>query len=112
MITICVRTFTLRLPPAATERRVGNDDLLFSETNPVWTPDGKRLLFLAGLAQAGSATLRRAFVQVYSVSLTKEEKNPTDRGVDDEEQAQAAEKLNRFRDAQARGEAPKAGGED
>ena len=89
------------------ERRVGNDDLLFSETNPVWTPDGKRLLFLAGLAQAGSATLRRAFVQVYSVSLTKEEKNPTDRGVDDEEQAQAAEKLNRFRDAQARGEAAK-----
>jgi tricorn protease len=95
------------LSTGGTERRVGNDDLLFSENNPVWTPDGKRLLFLAGLAQAGSATLRRAFVQVYSVSLTKEEKNPTDRGVDDEEQAQAAEKLNRFRDAQARGEAPK-----
>jgi tricorn protease len=89
------------------ERRVGNDDLLFSETNPVWTPDGKRMLFLAGLAQAGSATLRRAFVQVYSVSLVKEEKNPTDRGVDDEEQAQAAEKLDRQRTAQARGEAPK-----
>ncbi|HEV2990625.1 MAG TPA: hypothetical protein VG759_19470, partial [Candidatus Angelobacter sp.] len=90
-----------------TERPVGNDDVLFSETTPVWTPDGKKLLFLAGLAQAGSATLRRAFTQVYSVSLTKEEKNPGDRGVDDEEQAQAAEKLNRFRDAQARGEAPK-----
>jgi tricorn protease len=89
------------------ERRVGNDDLLFSETNPAWTPDGKRLLFLAGLAQAGSATLRRAFVQVYSVSLAKEEKNPIDRGVDDEEQAQAAERLNRSRDAQARGEAAK-----
>ena len=89
------------------EHRVGNDDLLFSETSPVWTPDGKRLLFLAGLAQAGSATLRRAFVQLYSVSLAKEEKNPTDRGVDDEEQAQAAEKLDRQRNAQARGEAPK-----
>ncbi|HEY6271304.1 MAG TPA: S41 family peptidase [Terriglobales bacterium] len=95
--------------PAAggAEHRVGNDDLLFSETSPVWTPDGKRLLFLAGLAQAGSATLRRAFVQLYSVSLTKEEKNPGDRGVDDEEQAQAAEKLDRQRSAQARGEAPK-----
>jgi tricorn protease len=90
-----------------TERHVGNDDLLFSETTPVWTPDGKRLLFLAGLAQAGSATLRRAFVQVYSVTLAKEEKNPTDRGVDDEEQAQAAERLDRQRNAQARGEAPK-----
>jgi tricorn protease len=90
-----------------TEHRVGNEDLLFSENNPVWTPDGKRLLFLAGLAQAGSATLRRAFVQLYSVSLTKEDKNPGDRGVDDEEQAQAAEKLDRQRNAQARGEAPK-----
>src|SRR5579872_5516699 len=89
------------------EHRVGNDDRLFSEITPVWTPDGKRLLFLAGLAQAGSATLRQSFVQVYSVSLTKEEKNPQDRGVDDEEQAQAAEKLNRFREAQARGEGGK-----
>jgi tricorn protease len=89
------------------EKRVGNPDLLFSETSPVWTPDGKRLIFLAGLAQAGSATLRRSFVQLYSVSLAKEEKNPTDRGVDDEEQAQAAEKLDRQRTAQARGEAPK-----
>lgn len=89
------------------EHRVGNDDQLFSEIHPLWTPDGKRLLFLAGLAQAGSATLRQSFVQVYSVSLAKEEKNPSDRGVDDEEQAQAAEKLDRLRNAQARGEAPK-----
>jgi tricorn protease len=89
------------------EKRVGNNDLLFSEIDPVWTPDGKRLLFLAGLAQAGSATQRRSFVQLYSVALTKEEKNPTDRGVDDEEQAQAAERLDRQRNAQARGEAPK-----
>lgn len=90
-----------------TEHHVGNDDLLFSETAPVWTPDGKKLVFLAGLAQATSADLRQTFVQVYSVSLTKEEKNPTDRGVDDEEQAQAAEKLDRQRNAQARGEAPR-----
>jgi tricorn protease len=95
------------LSTGGTEKRVGNNDLLFSETQPVWTPDGKRLLFLAGLAQAGSATLRRSFVQLYSVALTKEDKNPTDRGVDDEEQAQAAEKLDRQRNAQARGEAPK-----
>lgn len=89
------------------EKNVGNNELLFSETTPAWTPDGKRLLFLAGLAQGGSATLRRTMVQIYSVALTKEEKNPTDRGVDDEEQAQAAEKLDRQRNAQARGEAPK-----
>ena len=41
------------------EHHVGNDDVLFSETTPMWTPDGKRLLFLAGLAQAGSATRGR-----------------------------------------------------
>ncbi|HLW55348.1 MAG TPA: S41 family peptidase [Candidatus Angelobacter sp.] len=89
------------------EKRVGNTDLLFSETSPAWTPDGKRLLFLAGLAQAGSATQRRTMVQIYSVALSKEEKNPTDRGLDDEDQAQAAEKLDRQRTAQARGDAPK-----
>jgi tricorn protease len=89
------------------EHHVGNDDRLFAETTPAWTPDGKRLLFLAGLAQAGSATQRQTSVQLYSVSLTREEKNPADRGVDDEDQAQAAEKLNRSRDAQARGDAPK-----
>ncbi|HET7871702.1 MAG TPA: S41 family peptidase, partial [Terriglobales bacterium] len=87
------------------EKHVGNDDLLFSETSPVWTHDGKRLLFLAGLAQAGSAVQRRTLLQVYSVSLVKEDKNPIDRGVDDEEQAVAAEKLDRQRAAQARGEA-------
>ncbi|HEY6249900.1 MAG TPA: S41 family peptidase [Candidatus Angelobacter sp.] len=90
-----------------TEHHVGNDDVLFSETTPVWTPDGKRLVFLAGLAQAGSAVQRQTFVQLYSVSLTKEEKNPSDHGVDDEEQAQAAERLDRQRNAQARGEAPR-----
>ena len=89
------------------EHHVGNDDVLFSEISPQWTPDGKRLLFLAGLAQTGNANLRQSFVQLYSVTLAKEEKNPGDHGVDDEEQAQAAERLDRQRNAQARGEAPK-----
>jgi len=84
------------------EHHVGNDDLLFAETNPVWTPDGKRLLFLAGLDQQGSATLRRPTLQLYSVALTKEEKNIADRGVDSEDEAQAADRLNRQRGAEAR----------
>ncbi|HLJ89677.1 MAG TPA: S41 family peptidase [Candidatus Angelobacter sp.] len=93
--------------PAAggTEHHVGNADLLFSETSPEWTPDGKRLVFLAGLAQAGNATQRQSYVQLYSLALAKEDKNPSDRGIDDEEQAQAADKLGRLREAQARGEA-------
>ena len=87
------------------EHRISNNDTLFSETGPAWTPDGKRLVFLSGTAQSGSATLRRATEQVYSVGLQKEEKNLSDRGLDDEEQAQAAERQNRTRDAQARGNA-------
>ncbi len=89
------------------EKHVGSDELLFAETSPAWTPDGKHLLFLAGLAQAGSAVQRRTMVQVHSVALTKEEKNPADRGVDDEEQAQAADKQTRTREVPGRGEAPK-----
>jgi len=86
------------------ERHIGDDQRLFSETTPAWTPDGKRLLFLAGLAQGGSAVQRPSQVQLYSMSLTREEKNPADRGVDDEEQAQAAERSNRpqGREGQAR----------
>src|SRR6266852_5778347 len=35
-----------------------NDDLLFSTLAPRWTPDGKKLIFLGGYVQGGSATLR------------------------------------------------------
>lgn len=89
------------------EHHIGDDERLFSETTPAWTPDGKRLLFLAGLAQGGSAIQRQTQVQLYGVSLTREEKNPGDRGIDDEEQAQAAERANRPQPGQGRGEAPK-----
>ncbi len=77
---------------------VGSEDDMFAVTGPVWTPDGKHLLFLAGVTQQGSATLARPNnIQLYSVSLQKEEKSPTDRGIDDEEEAQAAERQNRGR---------------
>lgn len=91
------------------EVHVGSDDLLFSEGSPVWTPDGKRLLFLAGMAQFGSAVQRQPNVQLYAVSLTKEEKDLRDKGLDTEQEAEAAEKTNRPREGQARagGERPK-----
>ncbi|HWZ44916.1 MAG TPA: S41 family peptidase [Candidatus Saccharimonadales bacterium] len=89
------------------EHHIGDDDRLFSETTPAWTPDGKRLMFLAGLAQAGSAVQRQTLVQLYSLSLAHEEKNPADHGLDDEEQAQAAERSNRPQAGQGRAEAAK-----
>ena len=72
------------MPAAGGEaHHVGSDDEMFAETSPAWAPDGKHLLFLSGVSQQGSATLNRPNgIQLYSVSLQKEEKNPTERGLD------------------------------
>lgn len=84
--------------PAAggAEHHIEREDLA-SETGARWTPDGKKLLFLAGLLQGGTATPRSSVMQLYSVSLVSEEKNPADRGVDSEEEAQLAEQTSRAR---------------
>src|SRR5205807_2235398 len=56
----------------------------------VWTPDGKKLLLLGGVGAPSMSALNRTTMQLYSVSLTHVEKNPDDRDVDTEEQAEAA----------------------
>ncbi|NWF84507.1 MAG: PD40 domain-containing protein [Bryobacteraceae bacterium] len=77
-------------PPGKDERRIGTDDL-FSATSSRWSPDGKRLYLSAGVIQMGMATLgRSANLQLYSVNLEKEEKDPLDRGIDSEEEAAAS----------------------
>src|SRR5271157_2956215 len=56
-----------------------------------WTPDGKKLLLLGGVSVAGIAsTSGRGSSQLYSVALTHIEKDPTDRDVNTEAQAEAA----------------------
>jgi tricorn protease len=80
-----------------------SDDLLFASSSPRWTPDGKRLIFLGGYVQGGSATLRTNISTLYSVSLTKEDKDPMSRDIDSEEAAVEAERA----DAAAR---PRPGG--
>lgn len=69
-----------------------NDDLLFSTRDPRWTPDGKKLIFLGGYVQGGSATLRENAAALYSVSLSEEEKDPMSRDIDNEAAAEAAER--------------------
>jgi tricorn protease len=69
-----------------------SDDLLFSSAGARWTPDGKKLIFLGGFVQGGSATVRENVAALYSVSLTKEEKDTMSRDIDDEEAAVAAER--------------------
>jgi len=73
------------------ERRI-TDETMFADSDARWTPDGKKIIFLGGYVQGGSATLRDNRAALFSVSLQKEETNPLDRGVDSEEEAAAAER--------------------
>jgi len=79
-----------------------NDELLFSASLPKWTADGKKLVFLGGYAQGGSATLRDNNNTLYSVSLLEEEKDPLSRDIDDEAAGEAAERARAERGAGAR----------
>jgi tricorn protease len=69
-----------------------SDDLLFSSSSARWTPDGKKLIFLGGYLQGGSAAIRENIATLYAVSLSKDEKDPMSRDIDDEEAAAAAER--------------------
>jgi tricorn protease len=65
------------------------DARLFSSFEPRFTADGKKLIFLAGYVQGGSATLRQNVASVYSVSLSKEDQDSMSRDIDTEEQGRA-----------------------
>jgi tricorn protease len=69
-----------------------NDDVLFATTGARWSRDGKKLVFLGGYVQGGSAALRENVASLYSVSLAKEEKDAMSRDIDDEEAGLAAER--------------------
>jgi tricorn protease len=90
-------------------QHIGNDELQFAESSPRWTRDGRKIVFLAGVTQAGSAVQRRPQSQLFSVSLQKEEKALTDRGVDTEEEAVQAEREARARRPQG---PPRDGGDE
>jgi tricorn protease len=70
------------------ERRIAAEDFLTS-TGGKWTPDGKKLLLLGGTGVSGIASLNRSTTQLFSVALTRIEKNPDDRDIDTEEQSQS-----------------------
>jgi tricorn protease len=72
------------------EHVIGADDFLISN-GAKWTPDGKKLLLLGGVGAPAMSALNRTILQLYSVSLTRSEKNLDDRDVDTEAQAEAAE---------------------
>jgi tricorn protease len=87
------------------ERRV-TDEETYSDTGALWTPDGKRLVFLAGSDTGNIGAPNRAMVaQIYTVALTREEKDPSDRNIDSEADAIATEKERR-RDLRGRFQRP------
>lgn len=68
------------------EHRV-TDETSYSDANAVWTPDGKKLVYLAGMDVGNIGGGGESNVQIFSVSLSPEERNIFDRGIDDEEAA-------------------------
>jgi len=72
------------------EHMIGAEEFLISN-GAKWTPDGKKLLLLGGVGAPSMAALNRVTSQLYSVALTHIDKNPDDRDIDTEEQAEAAQ---------------------
>ena len=66
------------------------DEQQFSSFQPRFTPDGKKLIFLGGYVQGGSATLRTNVAALYSVTLAKEDRDTMGRDIDTEEEAREA----------------------
>jgi tricorn protease len=65
------------------------DEEIFSSFGPHFTADGKRLIFLAGYVQGGSATLRTNVAALYALTLAKEDRDAMSRDIDTEEEAAA-----------------------
>jgi len=83
------------IPVAGGEEKRITDADSYSDSNALWTPDGKKLIFLSGTDASNIGQSGRSTAQIFSVSLAKEEKDPNDRDIDSEEDAAVAEKQNR-----------------
>ncbi len=80
--------------PGNEERHISDDAVLFSEANPVWTADGRYLVFTSsegfssGIAsQGGIATT----TEMWAAPLRDQERDPLNRDIDNEVQAIAAQ---------------------
>jgi tricorn protease len=69
------------------ERRITDADS-YSDSGAVWTADGKRLVYLSGTDVANIGQAGRSTAQIFAVTLTPEEKDPADRDIDSEADAQ------------------------
>jgi tricorn protease len=69
-----------------TARRITDDDS-YSDSSALWTPDGKRLVYLAGGDVGNIGQSGRSTAQLYTVSLQPEDSDPADKSVNSEEDA-------------------------
>lgn len=72
------------------EHMIGSEQFLVAE-GAKWTPDGKKLLLLGGVGAPAMSSLNRTSMQLYSVPLTHISKDPEDRDVNTEAQAEAGD---------------------
>ena len=76
------------------ERHVSDDSLLYAENNAVWTADGRYLVFTSsegtnnGIATQGGLNTTMA---LWALSLRDQDRDPTNRDIDNEAQGVAAE---------------------
>ena len=77
------------------ERRISDDNLLFSESNAVWTADGKYIVFTSSSGVGGgvASTGGRGgnIMQLWVLSLRDQDRDPVNRDIDNEAQGLAAE---------------------
>ena len=77
------------------ERPIADHGVLYSENDAVWTADGRYIVFTSSSAIRGgiaSQTTRGgAGVQMWALSLRDQDKDPTNRDIDNEAQGLAAE---------------------
>jgi tricorn protease len=76
------------------ERHVSDDSLLYSESNAIWTADGRYLVFTSsegassGIASQGGISTT---MELWALSLRDRDRDPTNRDIDNEAQGLAAE---------------------
>jgi tricorn protease len=76
------------------ERHISDDSLLYAENNAVWTADGRYIVFTStegtnnGIATQGGLTTT---MSLWALSLRDQDRDPTNRDIDNEAQGLAAE---------------------
>src|SRR5262249_4514572 len=89
------------------EKRITNA-AAYSDSAALWTPDGKSLVYLEGADVGNIGQGGRSTAQIFIVPLTRQEKEPGDTSIDNEEEAARAEPARPVRGPRPDGAGPSA----